>query len=91
MRGVGRQVALVAAAITTMILFAGSSIAHADQDDDPCSLAVTFLCRFMPIAPELDGDVDLTQPQPGTGPVAPLPQPPPDPAVGTSTCMTDCS
>ena len=34
--------------------------ANADAPDDPCSLAVTFLCRFMPIAPDLDGDIDLT-------------------------------
>ncbi|MCW2730231.1 MAG: hypothetical protein JWR13_1047 [Mycobacterium sp.] len=35
--------------------------AGADPADDPCQLAVTFLCRFMPIAPGLDHDIDLTQ------------------------------
>lgn len=35
--------------------------AAADPVDDPCQLAVTFLCRFMPMAPALDRDIDLTQ------------------------------
>ena len=35
--------------------------AAADPVDDPCQLAVTFLCRFMPMAPGLDHDIDLTQ------------------------------
>lgn len=42
----------------------------ADTADDPCGLAVSFLCRFMPIAPDLDGDVDLTTPLPPTGDAA---------------------
>jgi hypothetical protein len=35
--------------------------AMADPATDPCGLAVTFICRLIPMAPELDGDVDLTQ------------------------------
>ena len=35
--------------------------AGADPTDNPCELAVTFLCQFLPIAPNLEGDVDLTQ------------------------------
>jgi hypothetical protein len=35
--------------------------AAADPVNDPCQLAVTFLCRFMPMAPDLDHDIDLTQ------------------------------
>ncbi|MGU3500938.1 fibronectin-binding protein [Mycobacterium sp. C31M] len=32
-----------------------------DHAEDPCALAVSLLCRFMPIAPDLEGDVDYTQ------------------------------
>jgi hypothetical protein len=42
-------------------------------DDDPCGMAVSFLCRFIPIAPGLDGDVDLTKQLPPADPAAPLP------------------
>jgi hypothetical protein len=53
--------------------------ASADAGDDPCALAVTFLCRFMPIAPDLDGDVDLTTAIPPAEPAtAPQPWVPPD-------------
>ena len=49
--------------------------AAADPADDPCQLAVSFLCRFVPMAPELDNDVDLTQ-DPGALNGQPLPEPP---------------
>jgi hypothetical protein len=49
--------------------------AAADPADDPCQLAVSFLCRFVPMAPELDHDVDLTQ-DPGALNGQPLPEPP---------------
>jgi hypothetical protein len=38
--------------------------ANADPGDNPCELAVSFLCRFVPVAPGLDHDLDLTQQQP---------------------------
>jgi hypothetical protein len=49
--------------------------AGADPADDPCQLAVSFLCRFVPMAPDLDHDVDLTQ-DPGALNGQPLPEPP---------------
>ena len=36
----------------------------AEPATDPCQLAVSLLCRFIPMAPELDSDVDLTRPEP---------------------------
>ena len=36
-------------------------VAPAQPVHDPCQLGVTFLCHFMPIAPEWEGDIDLTQ------------------------------
>jgi hypothetical protein len=50
--------AAIAASIASLLL---SVPAQADQNDDPCSLKVTIFCRFLPIAPDLDHDVDLTQ------------------------------
>jgi hypothetical protein len=35
--------------------------AAADPGDNPCQLAVTVLCRLMPMAPDPDHDIDLTQ------------------------------
>jgi hypothetical protein len=49
--------------------------AGADPSDDPCQLAVSFLCRFVPMAPDLDHDVDLTQ-DPGALNGQPLPEAP---------------
>ena len=58
----------------------------ADPADDPCALEVSFICRFVPIAPGLDGDVDLTKQQPPADPAAPAPdsRPPAD------TCSAGC-
>jgi hypothetical protein len=56
----------------------------ADTADDPCGLAVSYLCRFMPIAPDLDGDVDLTTPLPPTGDVVPARDSPPPAGVASA-------
>jgi hypothetical protein len=64
------------AAVTA--LFAGTiataTPARADPVDDPCQLALTVLCHFMPMAPDLDHDIDLTQNQPPGDPAAPPPE-----------------
>lgn len=59
-----------------------ASPVRADPSADPCPLAVSVLCRFVPIAPELDGDVDYTKQQPGSGPLAPESARPADPCAG---------
>lgn len=51
--------------------------AIADPSQDPCQLAVSFFCRFVPIAPELDGDVDLTKQFPAMDPAQAPPDLPP--------------
>jgi hypothetical protein len=48
-------------------------VATADPDDDPCGLAVNLFCRFLPMAPELDGDVDLTKQLPPAPPTPTMP------------------
>jgi hypothetical protein len=47
--------------------------ASAEPGDNPCELAITFLCRMVPVAPDLDHDVDLTQQQ-QVDPNAPPPE-----------------
>jgi hypothetical protein len=59
-----------AAALTAGVFLAAPTTA--DPGGNPCEL-VTFLCKFVPIAPDLDGDVDLTKQQP-VDPNAPPPE-----------------
>jgi hypothetical protein len=66
-----RTVIATAAALAAGLLLAAP--ATAEPGDNPCELAISFLCKFVPIAPELEGDVDLTQQQPGD-PNAPPPE-----------------
>jgi hypothetical protein len=61
--------------------------ANADPIDDPCALAVSFLCRFVPIAPDLEGDVDLTQQLPPVDPNAPLPESLPPAPICAAGCI----
>jgi hypothetical protein len=53
---------------------AGAPGYRIDHADDDCPLAVNVVCWFAPIAPYLDGDVDLTQ-QGGQPALVPSPQP----------------
>jgi hypothetical protein len=48
--------------------------ASAEPGDNPCELAVTFLCQFVPMAPHLEGNVDLTQQLPPADPNGPPPE-----------------
>jgi hypothetical protein len=79
--------AVIAAAGAVLAAGVLATPAHADPTDNPCQLAVTFLCRFVPIAPELDGDLDLTQQQPPVDPAAPLPESLPPADVCASGCI----
>ncbi len=60
---------------------------------DPCPLAVSFLCNFVPLAPDLDRNIDLTQ---TSGVIAgePVPQMPsgPDTVYGppANVCANGC-
>jgi hypothetical protein len=59
------------------VVIAGSlvpPVATADTQGDPCGLAVNLFCRFLPIAAELEGDVDLTRrlPPAPPGPTMPV-------------------
>jgi hypothetical protein len=71
-------------AVTAAMLFAVP--ASAEPGDNPCQLAVTFLCKFVPIAPDLEGDVDLTKDQPPADPNAL----PPESLPAVSPCAAGC-
>ncbi len=78
-----RTVLAALAVLSTGVVLAPP--AGADPGGDPCELAINFLCRFVPTAPNLDHDIDLTQPQP------PDPNaPPPESLPATDPCAAGC-
>lgn len=66
-----RTVIAAAAVLAAGTMFA--TPASAEPGDNPCEFAINYFCKFMPIAPDLDHDVDLTQNQP-VDPNAPPPE-----------------
>ena len=72
-----------ATAVTAGLLLA--TPANADPDDSPCELAISYFCRFVPVAPDLDRDLDLTQQQ-QVDPNAP----PPDTLPVMDPCAAGC-
>jgi hypothetical protein len=72
---------LVAVAIAVIGIGLSGGPASA-ATDNPCDLAVSFFCRFVPIAPDLDGDIDLS---------TQLPPAPPDEALPpVNICARGC-
>lgn len=63
----GIAVGLGALIVVSVITAGGASA----QREDPCDLAVTFICRLIPMAPDLDEDLDLTQNPPPVEPARP--------------------
>lgn len=61
--------------------------AGADMADGPCPLTISFLCGFVPIAPDLDHDVDLTTHVPASDPAAS----PADALPHAEVCVDGCS
>ena len=81
--------------VKTMLIAAGAALAAgtlfaipagADPVDNPCDLAINYFCKFIPIAPDLEGDVDLTKDQPPADPNAP----PPDSLPVADPCAAGC-
>jgi hypothetical protein len=79
-----RTVIAAAAALAAGILLA--TPANAEPGDNPCEFAINYFCRFVPIAPDLEGDVDLTQLQPPVDPNAP----PPESLPVVDPCVAGC-
>ena len=67
-----RMVIAAAAALAAGIPLA--TPANAEPGDNPCEFAINYFCRFIPIAPDLEDNVDLTQQQPPADPNAPPPE-----------------
>jgi hypothetical protein len=78
-----RPLIIVAAAVAAAAFFA--TPANADPNDSPCELAISYFCKFIPVAPDLDHDIDLTQQQP-VDPNAP----PPDSLPAINPCAAGC-
>jgi hypothetical protein len=78
-----RALVAAATAVTAGLLLA--TPANADPDDSPCELAISYFCRFVPVAPDLDRDLDLTQQQ-QVDPNAP----PPDTLPVMDPCAAGC-
>jgi hypothetical protein len=79
-----RTVIGAAAALAAGIFLAAP--ASADPADNPCELATNYFCKFIPIAPGLEGDIDLTKDQPPVDPNAP----PPESLPVTDPCAAGC-
>ncbi len=56
---VRRVVTIFVGAVTTGLCLAAP--ASADPGFDPCQSSIAFICRMVPMMPDLDHDVDLTQ------------------------------
>ena len=61
--------------------------ASAAPADDPCQGAMVLFCRLLPIAPELEGDVDLTKQMPASDPAALLPDSLPPADICANGCV----
>ena len=59
MNRVGPQLVTTLAA-SAALLFAPVASAHPAPAEDPCAGVPFILCHFIPMAPELDDDIDLT-------------------------------
>ena len=49
----------------------------ADPGEPSCPLSMILMCRLLPVAPDLDDDIDLTQPSPPSSVEVTPPLPPP--------------
>lgn len=67
-----RPVIAAAAALAAGVYLASPT--SADPGDNPCEFAINYFCKFIPIAPDLEGDVDLTTDQPPADPNASPPE-----------------
>jgi hypothetical protein len=85
-----RSVIAAVGAVAAAVLLAVP--AGADPGDNPCEFSISFVCRFVPIAPNLEGDIDLTQQQPPADPAAPPPEtpPPPESPPPPDICANGC-
>ncbi|MUL46323.1 fibronectin-binding protein [Mycobacterium sp. CBMA293] len=80
----------IAIALTALSLATSTPTAGAlrlDQPGQPCTGLGIVLCHFLPIAPDMDSDIDLTKQLNPSEAVLP----PPDPAPRADMCATGCA
>jgi hypothetical protein len=77
---------LLAGVIAVAAETAATAPAAAEPGENPCELGLSFVCHFLPIAPDLDHDVDLTQQLSPDNPAIP----PADPLSPTNPCSAGC-
>jgi hypothetical protein len=77
---VAKMTAGLVSMLAAAVMLAGPASA---EPGNPCELAINFLCRFVPVAPDLDHDIDLTQ---QVDPNAP----PPDSLPPANPCAAGC-
>jgi hypothetical protein len=69
-----RSIKMLLFAVAIAVTGVGLSEAPASAaPETPCDLAMGFFCRFVPIAPDLEGDVDLSTQLPPAPPDESLP------------------
>lgn len=66
--------ALITAAAMAVTAVLSSVSAGAQPGPPPCEFALSFICNVIPMAPNLDHDVDLTEQLPPADPNAPPPE-----------------
>jgi hypothetical protein len=66
--------AMIAATLAAAAGLATAMPAAAQPGPPPCEFALSFICNLVPMAPELDHNVDLTEQLPPADPNAPLPE-----------------
>jgi hypothetical protein len=79
-----KRTVIVAAAALAAATFLATP-AGADPGDNPCEFAIKYFCKFIPMAPDLEGDIDLTQQLP-VDPNAP----PPESLPAVDPCAAGC-
>lgn len=62
-------------ALAAIPAMASTGTANATPAEDPCSGTMILICHFLPIAPHLEGDVDLVTVPPEQPPAPALQQP----------------
>ena len=76
-----------AVAILATASLAAAPTGTAEPSEDPCALAFSLFCKFVPIAPDLEHNIDLTQNQPPVDPAAPPPESFPMPDICANGCV----
>jgi hypothetical protein len=80
------RITLFVVTVGAVLAVSLSSPAAADNSGGPCTLATSFLCRMVPMAPDLDHDIDLTTQLPPADPN----QPPADSWGPANVCGAGC-